>query len=88
MATGHQSPQSQDSILTNKTINTFSWGAGGNTSLVVVDPYVHPNSMVMWHVFGTSQQTGNWSLNKSQGQFNFISSDPENSALTIAYIVL
>lgn len=88
MSTGHQSPQSSLPPFALKTINTTTWGLNGNTSAVVVDEYCHPNSMIFWHVYGTTPQSGFWSLQKSQGSFYFVSSDSENTALTIAYIII
>lgn len=83
---GHQSPQSSLPPLSGKTINTGTWGAGGNT-LTILDEYIHPNSQVDIWVTGSVPQAGQWALNVTQGQCIVTSSDAESSTLTVSYIV-
>lgn len=70
-----------------KQLNTTTWGTGGNTC-TISDSYVFPNSYIL--VVPTSAPAiGNWAVTStSEGSFTITSSDPENSALTITYIVL
>lgn len=83
---GHQSPQSSLPPLSQKTINTFTWGTGGN-SVTITDPYVHPNSQVDWWVTGTVPPAGQWAVVVNQGSFTLTSSDSESSTLPVSYIV-
>ncbi len=85
---GHQSPQSSLPPLSQKQINTGTWGSGGNTC-VITDAYIHPNSCVIVWVTGTTPATGtNWTQTVAQGSVTLTSTDGENSGLTISYIVL
>jgi len=86
MAIGHQSPQSSLPPLSQKTINTLTWGAGGNT-LTIKDQYIHPNSQVDTWITGTVPQAGQWALNITEGQCVITSSDSESSTLTLSYLV-
>jgi len=86
MATGHQSPQSTLPPLALKTINTTTWGAGGNT-LTITDPYIHTNSQVDFWVTGTVPQAGQWAQNVTQGQVVVTSSSSESSTLPVSYVV-
>lgn len=87
MATGHQSPQSSLPPLSQKQVNTTTWGAGGNTS-TITDEYIHPNSFVLVQVVGTVSQAGQWSYSHNQGNVVITSSDSETSSLPIRYIVI
>ena len=87
MATGRQSPQSSLPPLANKTINTTTWGSTAN-STTITDEYIHPNSQVDAWVTGTTPANGQWSYVVTQGQCIIYSSNPENSALPISYIVM
>lgn len=88
MSTGHQSPQSSLPPLSQKQINTTTWGAGGNTA-TITDEYIHANSCVIVWVTGTTPAAGtNWSQNITQGQIVLTSTDAESSTLAISYIVL
>lgn len=88
MATGRQSPQSSLPPLAAKTVNTTTWGAGGNTC-TITDEYIHPNSCVIVWVTGTTPAAGtNWSQTITQGQVVLTSTDGESSTLAIAYIVI
>ncbi len=83
---GHQSPQSTLPPLALKTVNTGTWGAGGNT-LTITDPYIHTNSRVDFWVTGTVPQAGQWAQTVTQGQVVVTSSSSESSTLAISYIV-
>ncbi len=87
MATGRQSPQSSLPPLSLKTINTTTWGSTANTC-TITDEYIHPNSVVLAYVTGTTPAAGRWSYTVSQGSVAITSSDSENSSLPISYIVL
>ncbi len=87
MATGSQSPQSSLPPLSNKTVNTTTWGAGGN-SKTITDEYIHPNSVVLVYVTGVTAAAGAWAYTVSQGSVLITSSSSESSSLPIAYIVL
>lgn len=88
MSTGHQSPQSSLPPLSQKQINTTTWGAGGNT-LTITDEYIHTNSAVLVWVTGATPAAGtNWTQTITQGQVVIKSTDPESSSLPISYIVL
>lgn len=87
MATGKQSPQSSLPPLAVKTINTTTWGSTANTC-TITDEYIHPNSVVLAYVTGTTPQAGRWSYTVSQGSVAITSSDAESSTLPISYIIL
>ncbi len=82
----HQAPQSSLPPLSQKQINTVTWGAGGNTT-TITDPYIHPNSQVDTWVTGSVPQAGQWAYAVTQGQCVITSSDVENSTLPVSYIV-
>lgn len=84
---GHQSPQSSLPPLAVKTINTGTWGSVANTC-VITDEYIHPNSVVIAFVTGTSPAAGRWSYTVSQGSVTITSSDSEQSTLPVSYIVI
>lgn len=91
MAVGRQSPAASLPPLSQKQINTTTWGTTGNTSSVITDEYVHLNSVIIVWTAITSpgaQPTGRWSTIISNGSFYLVSSDSENSTLPISYIVL
>ena len=84
---GHQSPQSSLPPLALKTVNTGTWGAGGNT-LTLTDEYIHPNSQVdIWVTGSAAQQAGQWSYTITQGQCIVTSSSSESSTLPVSYLV-
>lgn len=88
MATGRQSPQSSLPPLSAKTVNTTTWGSGGNTA-TITDEYIHTNSAVIVWVTGTTPAAGtSWSQTITQGQIVITSTDPESSTLPISYVVL
>lgn len=87
MSTGHQSPQSSLPPLSQKTINTTTWGAGGTTT-TITDEYIHPNSQVSVWVTGSTPANGtSWAYAVTEGQVVITSTDAENSGLTISYVV-
>lgn len=87
MATGKQSPQSSLPPLSVKTVNTTTWGSGGNTC-TISDEYVHTNSSPIIWVTGTTPAAGNWSWSCTQGTITITSSDAESSTLPLSYVVL
>lgn len=84
---GHQSPQSSLPPLAVKTVNTGTWGGVANTC-AITDEYIHPNSVVIAWVTGTTPAAGNWSITVAQGVATITSSDGESSTLPVSYIVL
>ena len=86
MATGHQSPQSSLPPLSQKQINTTTWGASPNT-LTISDPYIRTNSQVDAWVTGSVPQAGQWAYAITAGQVVITSSDSESSTLPVSYIV-
>lgn len=84
---GHQSPQSSLPPFSVKQINTGTWGANSNTCLIT-DPYIHPNSVVIAFVTGTTPAAGRWAYTVAQGTCTITSSDSESSTLPISYIVI
>lgn len=87
MSTSHQSPQSSLPPLSQKVLNTTTWGATANTC-TITDPYIHANSTVVAYVTGTTPSAGFWSYTVTQGQVAITSSDAESSTLPITYIVI
>ena len=87
MATAHQSVQSQLPPLAYKIINTTTWGGTPNTA-TIADATVSENSAILIWVTGTTPPVGRWSYNITQSQIVITSSDAENTALPISYIVL
>lgn len=88
MATGRQSPQSSLPPLAAKTVNTTTWGAGGNTC-TITDEYIHTNSNFIVWVTGTVPAAGSgWAYTITQGQVVITSTDAESSTLPISYIVI
>lgn len=87
MATGSLSPQSTLPPLALKTVNTTTWGSVANTC-TITDAYIHPNSVVIAYVTGTTPQAGRWSYTVSQGSVAITSSSAESSTLPISYIVI
>lgn len=87
MATGKQSPASSLPPFSLKTVNTTTWGAGGNTC-TINDEYIHPNSWLDIGITGTTPQSGFWSFTITQGRCVITSSSSEPSTLPISYIVL
>ncbi len=85
---GHQSPANSLPPLSQKVINTGTWGAGGNTC-TITDEYIHPNSVIIVWVTGATPAAGtNWSQTVTQGQVVLTSTDPESSTLPLSYVVL
>lgn len=86
MSISHQSPFELLPPLSTKQINTTTWGAGGNT-MTIVDGKIHPNSQIEAWVTGTVPAAGQWAYNVTQGQVVITSSNSENSALPVSYLV-
>jgi len=84
---GHQSPTQSIPGLRFKTVNTFTWGSGGNTA-VVADEYCNANSIIVVNVTGTTPQAGHWAIVAGNQTFTITSSDSESSTLTVSYILL
>lgn len=82
----HQSPQSSLPPLSQKVINTGTWGASSNTC-VITDEYIHPNSQVEIWVTGTTPAAGSWSYTYAQGSVTITSSSVETSTLPLAYYI-
>lgn len=75
--------------LSQKVVNTTTWGASSNTSATITDPYVRANSAILFWVTGATPAAGvSWSVNISNGSFYFVSSDAENTALPVSYVIL
>lgn len=70
-----------------KTKATTTWGANGNTC-TITDPKITPSSRVLVQVTGTTPASGQWSQTENSGSVTITSSDSENTALTLAYIIL
>lgn len=86
MSTGHLSPQSGLPPLSQKVINTTTWGAGG-TTCTITDEYIHPNSDVDVKVTGSTPPAGFWSFTTNQGSITITSSQSEGSTLALSYVV-
>lgn len=86
MSIGHQSPQSSLPPLSQKQINTTTWGSGGNT-MTITDPYIVSNSQVDAWVTGSIPQSGQWAYAVTNGQCVITSSDSENSTLPVSYVI-
>lgn len=86
MSTGHQSPQSSLPPLSQKVVNTTTWGAGA-TTVTITDEYCHTNSQPDVWVTGTVPAAGQWSYQVNQGNFVITSSSSESSTLPISYVL-
>lgn len=82
----HQSPYELTPVLSQKQLNTGTWGTGGNTC-VITDGKIHVNSDVRVIVTGTTAPAGMWAFSIVQGSCTITSSDSENSALTLSYVI-
>lgn len=87
MSTGHQSPAASLPPLSQKQINTTTWGASANT-LTITDEYIHANSVVVAFVTGATAAAGRWSYAVTNGQVVITSTDAESSTLPVSYIIL
>ena len=87
MSLNHQSPQSSLPPLSQKQINTTTWGASANT-LTITDSYIRANSVVIAYVTGATPAAGRWSYAVTNGQCVVTSSDSESSTLPVSYIVI
>lgn len=84
---GHQSPQSSLPPLSQKQVNTGTWGANSNTC-VITDAYIRANSWVEVQVSGTTPAVGNWSYTTANGSLTITSTDAESTTLALTYIIL
>ena len=82
----HKSPFGLNPALSQKQVNTGTWGGGGNTC-VITDSEIHLNSDFRPWVTGTTPSSGNWSWTCAEGSVTITSSDSENSGLTISYLI-
>lgn len=83
----HQSPFELTPVLSQKQINTGTWGSGGNTC-VITDAKIHVNSDVRVWVTGTVPAAGtSWAKNIANGSCTLTSTDGESSTLPLAYVV-
>lgn len=82
----HYTVQSQFPPNKYRTVNTGTWGTGGNTC-VITDAGIKPNSDLRIWVTGTTPAIGRWSWTCSAGSATVTSSDPENSTLTVSYYI-
>ena len=85
MAINHEAPWKSVPGFAQKQLNTTTWGASAN-ACTIVDGNIHINSMVF--VQPATAPAGFWSYVVTQGQVVITSSDSENSALALTYIVL
>lgn len=83
----HESPYELTPALSQKQLNTGTWGSGGNTC-VITDSKIHPNSFVLVYPTGTVPAIGNWAYTVSNGSCTITSTDAESSTLPIAYIII
>ena len=87
MAINHEAPWKSIPGLSQKQLNTTTWGATAG-SCTIVDGNIHTNSVVLLQVTGSTPQAGRWSYTVTQGQVVITSSDSEQSTLPLSYIVL
>jgi len=83
---GHQSPASSLPPLTNKTVNTGTWGTTG-TTCTIADEYINSNSVVLAYATGGAP-AGAWGYTVTQDQVVITSSATESGTLPIAYVIL
>lgn len=84
---GNHSFQRYDGWARYKTPATVTWGSTVNTC-VITDDKVSPNSAPFAWVTGTTPAAGRWSYVAGTGTLTITSTDQENSALTLSYILL
>lgn len=85
MVYSSQQPSNYDPAFLNVTTPTTTWGATPNTC-TILDASIHPSSNVLVTPTGTIP-AGFWKYAVTQGQLVITSSDSENSAQGISYIV-
>lgn len=84
----HESPYELTPALSQKQINTGTWGSGGNTC-VITDAKIHANSAMLVWVTGLVPAAGtNWAQTIVNGSCTLTSTDGESSTLPMAYIVI
>lgn len=86
MSINHESPMEGLPPLSQKQLNTQTWGAGGNTC-TIVDGKIKVNSQILVQVTGSVPQAGHWALAVTNAQLVITSSDSESSTLPISYCV-
>lgn len=83
----HQTIEQQFPPMAYKTVNTGTWGSGGNTC-VITDPGIKPNSNVHVWVVGATPQADFWAIGTpTAGSVTITSGSAESSTLTLAYVV-
>lgn len=82
----HEAPYELTPALSQKQLNTGTWGSNTNTCLIT-DSKIHPNSQVHVQVTGTVPAAGLWAYTIAKGSLTITSSDSENTALTLSYVV-
>lgn len=85
-STNHESPYEGLPPLSQKQLNTGTWGGGGNTCLIT-DGKIKVNSQVVVQVMGTTPAAGHWSYVTANATLTITSSNSENSALPLSYVV-
>lgn len=86
ISANHESPYELTPMFSQKQINTGTWGTGGNTCLIT-DNKIHPNSQVEVWVTGVTPAAGQWAYIIAQGTVTITSSNSENAALPVSYLV-
>lgn len=86
MAINHESPAESIPGLSQKQLNTQTWGAGGNTCSIT-DGKIKLNSQVHVQVTGNTPPAGFWSYTVGNGTLVITSSNSESSTLPISYVV-
>lgn len=86
MASYNSSFQNYNAWARYKTPTPVTWGGGGNTT-TITDANIHPNSQLEVWVTGSTPAGGQWAYAVTQGQCVITSSVPENSTLTLSYII-
>lgn len=87
MVSNNNSFQNYNGWARYKIPTAITWGAGG-TSLTITDANIHPNSQVeLWATGSSVQPAGNWSYTYNQGSCVITSSNSENSAMTLNYVI-
>ena len=68
----HQSPFELTPALSQKQLNTGTWGANSNTC-VITDSKIHSNSQVHVQVTGTTPAAGLWAYTVANGSLTITS---------------
>lgn len=86
VSNNHESPYESFPGLSQKQLNTGTWGSGGNTC-VITDGKIKLNSDVHVTVTGTTPAAGTWAQVSGNGILTITSSNSENAALPLSYVV-